>query len=63
MLILCRRKDQRLILRTSDGEIVITHAGFNQRGEVRLGIDAPPCVTVSRKEVQDLIDATEGDKR
>ena len=55
MLILSRRVDESLIIECSDGiiEVKVTRvtAQFGNRFKVGLGIDAPPEVTVDRKEV------------
>jgi carbon storage regulator len=48
MLILTRRRNEQIII---DGDITITVIDF-ARGQVRLGITAPPEVPVHREEVQ-----------
>jgi carbon storage regulator len=53
MLIIARRKGQRI--RIGNGiEVVVTAVS---RGEVRLGIVAPPEVSVSREEVHAAVEA------
>lgn len=51
MLVLSRKKDQRIIIRD---DIVITVVEINN-DKVRLGIDAPREVTVHREEVYEAI--------
>jgi carbon storage regulator len=51
MLILSRKRDEQIII--GDG-IVITVVSV-RGGNVRLGIEAPPHVTVHRREVYDAI--------
>ena len=51
MLVLSRQKDERIVI---DDRIVITIVDI--RGDkVRLGIEAPPEVSVHRQEVQELL--------
>ena len=56
MLILSRRKDERVVI--SEGKIVITVVDI-QADKVRLGITAPKNVSVHRQEVYDAIEASE----
>jgi carbon storage regulator len=56
MLILSRRKDERVVI--SEGKIVITVVDI-QADKVRLGITAPKDVSVHRQEVYDAIEASE----
>jgi len=47
MLVLGRKQNERLII---DGKIVVTIVRVSN-GSVRLGIDAPPEVSVQREEI------------
>lgn len=47
MLVLGRKENERLII---DGKIVVTVVK-SSNGTVRLGIDAPPNVSVQREEI------------
>lgn len=53
MLILTRRKGESIMI---GDDIVVTVLAEN-RGQIRLGIAAPPRVTVNREEVHDRIKA------
>jgi len=56
MLVLSRKKDQRIVI---DGNIVITVVEI--RGDkIRLGIDAPREIPVHRSEIQDAIERERG---
>ncbi len=52
MLILSREKDQSIVI--NGEEIAITVVDI-RRGKVRLGVTAPPHVSVHRKEVWEAI--------
>lgn len=52
MLVLSRKHNERILL---DGGIVITIVGIGW-GQVRIGIDAPPEVTILREEVAKRIE-------
>ena len=52
MLILSRRKDERVVI--SEGKIVITVVDI-QADKVRLGITAPKNVSVHRQEVYEQV--------
>ncbi|HEY2405598.1 MAG TPA: carbon storage regulator [Polyangiaceae bacterium] len=52
MLILTRRKGQRIVI-GNDVEIVVTEVG---RGAVKFGIVAPPSLTILRGEVKDAVE-------
>jgi carbon storage regulator len=51
MLVLSRKLGEKIVI---DGSIEVTIVGLD-RGKVRIGISAPPEVTVHRKEVFDRI--------
>ena len=51
MLVLSRKLGEKIVI---DGSIEVTIVGLD-RGKVRIGISAPPDVTVHRKEVFDRI--------
>jgi carbon storage regulator len=51
MLVLSRKLGEKIVI---DGSIEISIVGL-ERGKVRIGISAPPEVTVHRKEVYDRI--------
>lgn len=53
MLILKRRVDEQVFLRTSDGLIRITVAGMKGDKTVNIGVDAPSTVKVLRGELVD----------
>tara|TARA_E500000318_G_scaffold49140_1_gene46198 strand:+ start:67 stop:369 length:303 start_codon:yes stop_codon:yes gene_type:complete len=57
MLVLSRKVGERLVI---DGGIIVevTQAGG---GKAKLGVDAPPHISVNREEVQDRV-ITEGSK-
>ena len=50
MLILTRKIDQAIVIRTSDGEILVMPLGI-ERDRVKLGINAPAAVKVLREEI------------
>ena len=56
MLVLSRKKDERLII---DGNIVVTIVKVGG-GTVRLGIEAPAEVSVRREELAPLTDNADG---
>ncbi len=59
MLVLSRRKDEKIVIGDD-----ITIMVIDVRGDkVRLGIEAPPEVTVHREEVYQAIKAEEAAKR
>ncbi len=50
MLVLSRRQNERIILQTADGPVVIVIARV--RGDhVRIGIEAPKAVKITRSEL------------
>ena len=53
MLIVARRKGQRILI-GGDIEVVVTDIS---RGEIRLGIIAPPEIPVVRMEVREAVEA------
>lgn len=54
MLVLTRRVDERIILRTPEGrEIQVVHCGFYRANQVRLGFLADSDVLVVREECDD----------
>lgn len=56
MLVLSRRKDERIMIETTQGLITVVIVDI--RGDkVRLGIEAPREIPVHRKEVYDAIQA------
>jgi carbon storage regulator len=57
MLVLKRRVNEQIVIRTKDDIIRITLVQANGRGGVRLGIDAPKSATVHRKEIDDRVQA------
>ena len=52
MLVLGRREGESLTLATKSGEVVVT-LGQARPGQVRLGVDAPDDVTITRSEIQE----------
>lgn len=52
MLILARKLSERIRLLTSDGPIWITVCDID-RGEIRIGVEAPKSVPVHREELLD----------
>ena len=56
MLVLSRKKDEKIII--NNGEIVITVVEIRD-GKVRLGIEAPKEIPVHREEVFEAIKRTE----
>jgi len=50
MLVLSRKISEKIILQTSDGEIVLMVIGID-RGQVKLGLDAPKSVNICRSEL------------
>ena len=63
MLVLSRRTNEKLIIETTDGVVVVVVTRV--KGDtVRLGIDAPRTVRVWRKELHDSAEAEDdSDKR
>jgi carbon storage regulator CsrA len=53
MLVLKRRVNEQIVIRTKKDIIRITLVQANGRGGVRLGIDAPKSATVHRMEIDD----------
>lgn len=52
MLVLRRRLDEKIIITTSDGPIVVTVTKFeNNDRAVKLGIEAPAACTILREEL------------
>lgn len=52
MLVLSRKKDEKIILRIEGHEdIELTVVRIDNLNKVRLGIDAPPDVTIIRSEL------------
>lgn len=56
MLVLSRRKNESVIMRINGVEITVTILPSKSPNTVRLGIEAPPVVTINRDEIQHLID-------
>ena len=53
MLVLTRNQGQSIVIQTSDGEIEVTIANINQKGQVRVAIAAPDSVDIWRSELLD----------
>jgi carbon storage regulator len=51
MLCLARNVNQRVLIRTSDGDVWVTVMDHRGDGKVRLGVDAPESVGVFREEL------------
>ena len=52
MLVLSRKKDETIILKTSNGEVIqITIVKIDNKNKVRIGIDAPREISVVRSEL------------
>tara|TARA_B100001750_G_C14992351_1_gene343165 strand:+ start:158 stop:364 length:207 start_codon:yes stop_codon:yes gene_type:complete len=55
MLVLSRKKDETIVINNGDDDIHITIVDI--RGDkIRVGINAPPKVTIHREEVADAIE-------
>lgn len=54
MLVLARRHGEEIVIKTSDGLIVLTVTAI-EGGKVKLGFNAPPDVVVHRREVWDQV--------
>lgn len=53
MLVLSRKKDETIVLKTPNNEdIKITVVKIDNKNKVRLGIDAPREITVIRSELE-----------
>lgn len=63
MLVLKRRKDDRIRISHPDGPIWLTVVGFDSRGSVRLGFQGPESVTIDREEVHDRKEEEDADSR
>ena len=50
MLILTRRTQEGLVIKTSDGDVHVRVLG-NMGNQVRLGFEAPKCINIVRDEV------------
>ena len=50
MLVLTRRSEESIILKTAEGEVEIKFLGF-QHGRARVGINAPKSINVVRSEL------------
>lgn len=55
MLVLKRRKEETIILHTSDGPITIMVTDVQRGYAAWLGIKAPPNVRVARGELEELV--------
>lgn len=55
MLVLGRRKNESIIIKTSDGEIRVTVLE-RKNGHQRLGFDAPDSVKILREEVAERLE-------
>lgn len=53
MLVLSRKKDEKILLRSDDGEQIEITVVRIEAGKVRLGIQAGPEVTILRSELAD----------
>ena len=51
MLVLSRKRGERLAIDTDSGRIWLTVVSVNESGKVKLGIDAPGDVQVAREEL------------
>lgn len=51
MLALTRNTSQKIIIKTAHETIEVMVLGINSRTQVRLGVDAPPHVTIDREEI------------
>lgn len=51
MLVLSRKKNQSIILFTSDGEVKITLVNANKGDTVKIGFEAPLNVRILREEI------------
>jgi len=51
MLVLSRRKDERIVMILSSGETIVATVCDIAGGSVKLGIDAPPAVGIWREEI------------
>ncbi|MGQ9504790.1 MAG: carbon storage regulator CsrA [Thermogutta sp.] len=58
MLVLSRKRNEQIVI---GGEIIVTVVAI-RGGTVRIGIEAPPHVTVHRQEVLDAIRASEANR-
>ena len=54
MLVLSRKRGQRIVVGEGDSEVVITVVGWGD-AQVRLGFDAPKDVPIHRLEVHEAI--------
>lgn len=50
MLILTRRVNERIVIDTSDGQIVVAPLGVSG-SQIKIGVDAPRNVAVNREEI------------
>ena len=51
MLVLSRKKNESIVIRTSDGEITL-HVSQIEEGQVKLAFEAPRCVEIWRSELK-----------
>lgn len=58
MLVLSRKRNEQIVI---GGDIIVTVVSI-RGGTVRIGIEAPPHVTVHRQEVLDAIRASEANR-
>lgn len=52
MLVLSRKLSQKIILNTSDGDIILVIVGITGN-QIRLGLEAPKSVSIRRSELAD----------
>ena len=64
MLILARKKNERIVVTTPEGEkVTVTFLGSSKKkGKIHLGIDAPKKWIVLRKELETPTDTTVAEK-
>ena len=56
MLVLSRKKDETIVLKTPNNEdIKITVVKIDNKNKVRIGIEAPRAVTVIRSELEQRV--------
>jgi carbon storage regulator CsrA len=59
MLTLGRRVNEKIVIRTAKGDVVVTFCGWTREGEPLLGFEAPRSIEIWRGEIYEQREAHE----